>query len=92
MKALVSRDSHRPDRRYSGVYHNQGAMVTDADLDERSAITKDRTDNLGDDTVKDGVPAVGGAVSVDKDGNVFIGEGVIYADGVRGVLKSDGSK
>ena len=40
MKAQISRESHRPSKRYSGVYHIQGAMVTDADLDERSiAIT-----------------------------------------------------
>lgn len=87
MKALISRDSHRPRRRYSGVYHIQGAMITDADLDERSAITLDRTDHLGDDAIKDGVPAKGGAVVFnDADGTVSLREGVIYADGVRGLL------
>ena len=50
MKSLISRESYRPDKRYSGVYHIQGGMVTDADLDERSRITQDRTDNLGNDT------------------------------------------
>ena len=60
MKAQISRESHRPSKRYSGVYHIQGAMVTDADLDERSVITRERTDNLGDDTIRDGVPEIGG--------------------------------
>ena len=86
MKAQISRESHRPSLRYSGVYHNQGAMVTDADLDERSEIDRMRTDNLGNDTVRDGVPAVGGAVAIAADGAVSLREGIIYADGVRGVL------
>jgi hypothetical protein len=86
MKALISRDSHRPDQRYSGVYHNQGAMITDADLDERSGITRDRTDNLGNDAIRDGVPAVGGAVKIAANGAVSLVPGVIYADGVRGLL------
>ncbi len=86
MKAQISRESHRPSLRYSGVYHNQGAMVTDADLDERSEIDRTRTNNLGNDTVRDGVPAVGGAVAIAANGAVTLREGVIYADGVRGVL------
>src|SRR5690606_23065288 len=90
MKALISRDSHRPGKRYSGVYHIQGAMITDADLDERSAITRDRTDNLGNDSIRDGVPAEGGAVTIAANGTVSLGEGVIYADGVRGVLAAAG--
>jgi hypothetical protein len=86
MKAQISRDSHRPSLRYSGVYHNQGAMVTDADLDERSEIDRMRTDNLSNDAVRDGVPALGGAVAIAADGAVTLREGIIYADGVRGLL------
>ena len=86
MKAQISRESHRPSLRYSGVYHNQGAMVTDADLDERSEIDRARTNNLGNDTVRDGAPAVGGAVAIAGNGAVSLREGIIYADGVRGLL------
>lgn len=89
MKSLISRESHRPEKRYSGVYHVQGSMVTDADLDERSRITQDRTDNLGDDTIKDGVPSVGGAVAIGAGDTPSLQEGVIYADGVRGVLTAE---
>ena len=85
-EALISRDSHRPDQRYSGVYHIQGAMITDADLDERSAISRDAIDNLGRDAVAEGGPARGGAVRILEDGRPFLGEGVIYARGVRGDL------
>ena len=86
MKSLISRESYRPEKRYSGVYHVQGSMVTDADLDERSRITQDRTDNLGNDTIKDGVPNTGGAVAIGAGGALSLQEGVIYADGVRGIL------
>ena len=73
--------------------HIQGGMVTDADLDERSAIVRARTDHLGDDTIKDGVPAVGGAVGDRRaNGAVSLREGVIYADGVRGVLAAIGRR
>jgi len=85
MKGQISRDSHRPARRYSGVYHIQGGMITDADLDERSDIVKARTDALGNDAVLDGVPAEGGAVDL-SGATPALREGVIYADGVRGVL------
>jgi hypothetical protein len=86
MKSLISRESYRPQKRYSGIYHVQGSMVTDADLDERSRITQDRTDNMGKDAVQDGVPSVGGAVAIGAGNALSLKEGVIYADGVRGVL------
>lgn len=86
MKSLISRESYRPDARYSGMHHIQGGMVTDADLNECCVITRHRTDNLGDDTIKDGVPRVGGAVAIADDESLSLHEGVIYADGVRGVL------
>lgn len=89
MKSLISRESYRREKRFSGVYHIQGGMVTDADLDERSRITQDRTDNLGDDSIKDGVPQVGGAVAIAADDSLSLREGVIYADGVRGVLTAE---
>ena len=90
MKGQISRDSHRPDRRFSGVYHVQGAMVTDADLDECTDLTKGRTDALGNDAIRDGVPAIGGAVVI-SGSDVALGEGVVYADGVRGVLAAAGT-
>jgi Family of unknown function (DUF6519) len=85
MKGQISRASHRPDRRFSGVYHVQGGMVTDADLDERTDVVKGRTDALGNDAVRDGVPAAGGAVGI-SGSEIVLREGIIYADGVRGVL------
>ena len=65
-------------------------MVTDADLDECTDLAKGRTDALGNDAIRDGVPAIGGAVVI-SGSDVALGEGVVYADGVRGVLAAAGA-
>ena len=83
MKGNISRDNHRPDNRYSGVFQVQGGMVTDADLGEQAAISRDRVDALGHDTVCCGTPAEGGAVVI-SDNRPSLVEGVVYAEGVRG--------
>jgi hypothetical protein len=90
MKGQISRDSHRPAQRYSGVYHVQGGMITDADLDERTDIVKHRADALGDDAVRDGCPAIGGAIDV-SGATPTLREGDIYADGVRGEFRMPGA-
>ena len=41
MKTEISRNSHQPDNRYSGVYQQQGRMLTDADWNEMVDILKD---------------------------------------------------
>ena len=72
--------------RYSSVFHNEGQMVTATDLNDHGLAAAARVDALGDDTIKDGVPAVGGAVAIGTNGIPSLREGIIYADGVRGVL------
>ena len=89
MKGQISRDSFRPRQRYSGVFQTQGAMVTDADLSEKSRIAQDRTDKLGDDAIHDGVPETGGAVGITAGDLPELREGVVYADGVRGLLRAN---
>ncbi|WP_419813186.1 DUF6519 domain-containing protein [Bacterioplanoides sp.] len=42
MKTEVSRFSHQPDQAYSGVYQQQGRMITDADWNELVDILKSR--------------------------------------------------
>ena len=44
MKTQISRASDRPGRRYSGVYQQQGRMITDADWNELVEILKRRLD------------------------------------------------
>lgn len=86
MKANLSRDSHRPAARFSGVRHEQGGLVVDADLNEQAEIARARTDGLGVDAVAGGVPATGGAVHITASGMPALREGTVYAEGVRGLL------
>jgi hypothetical protein len=88
MKGNFSRDNHRPENRYSGVYQVQGGMVTDADLGEQAKIACSRADNLGHDTTGSGVPEEGGVISL-INGVAGLVEGVVYAEGVRGEVRAD---
>ncbi len=90
MKGNISRDSHRPEDRYSAVFQVQGGMVTDADLGEQARIARRRTDGLGRDAAGSGVPAEGGAVSLGGGGPQLV-EGVVYAEGVRGETRATGA-
>ena len=42
MKTQISRDSFNSDKRYSGVYLQQGRMITDADWNEETEISRRR--------------------------------------------------
>ncbi|MEM7239049.1 MAG: DUF6519 domain-containing protein, partial [Pseudomonadota bacterium] len=88
MKGNISRFSHRPEEHFSAVLQVQGGMVTDADLGEQAIIARSRTDGLGHDAVGGGVPVEGGAVEIDTDGLPALTEGVVYAEGVRGHVRS----
>jgi len=84
MKTQISRPSHRPEKRYSGVYQQQGRMITDADWNELVDILKERLDGALVDVVTAGSPRVRGA-SVEKSGPgspLVIHPGRLYADGI----------
>ena len=90
MKGQVSRISQDRTKRYSAVFQNQGAMVTDADLGEASFIARSRTDELGNEAVGGGAPADGGAVAVTFASPNYLAAlrpGLVYADGVRGTVR-----
>jgi len=81
MKTEISRNSHDPEKRYSGVYQQQGRMITDADWNELVDIVKARLNDALTDAIGSGVPENGGII---KDGELHWG--VAYADGVRAEL------
>lgn len=87
MKGNISRDSHRPGKRYSGVFQVQGGMVTDADLGEQARIARGRTDGLGHDVAGSGVPVDGGVVELEGPRLV---PGVVYAQGRCGEVQAAG--
>ena len=90
MKGNFSRDSYQSKDRYSGVFQVQGGMVTDADLGEQARIARGRTDELGHDTAGSGVPVENGAVTITGD-TPSLAEGVVYAEGLRGVTEATGA-
>ncbi|MFP5289122.1 MAG: DUF6519 domain-containing protein, partial [Thermoanaerobaculia bacterium] len=56
MKTQISRDSFNRDKRYSGVYLQQGRMITDADWNEETEISRQRLADALADAVTSGVP------------------------------------
>ena len=95
MKTQISRDSFQPGQRYSGLYLQQGRMITDADWNELTDIGKARLIDALRDVVSGanapagpiagGAPRVGGLrLFADPAGSdkVFIQPGELYAEGV----------
>lgn len=83
MKTQISRDGFRADRRYSGVYQQQGRLITDSDWNELVDIVKDRLDQALVDVVGSGSPKGRAAAIQISGGAPKIVPGVIYAGGVE---------
>jgi hypothetical protein len=56
MKTQISRDGFRPDQRYSGVYQQQGRMLTDRDWNEMVDVLRSRIDDGLADALGTGLP------------------------------------
>jgi hypothetical protein len=56
MKTQISRDGFRPEQRYSGVYQQQGRMLTDRDWNEMVDVLKTRIDDGLADALGTGLP------------------------------------
>ena len=91
MKTQISRDSHVPKKRYSGVYQQQGRMITDADWNELVDLLKQRLADALKDVIGSGVPngTERGLAIEDSSGAIKIRPGHVYVDGVKGELLSD---
>jgi hypothetical protein len=89
MKIQTSRDSHRAENRYSGVYQQQGRMITDADWNElMEIVTERRRESLGD-VVQSGIPRDGGVGISFVNGKLTIGAGHLYAGGTLARLPEE---
>lgn len=88
MKTQISRVSHRPGRHYSGVYQQQGRMITDADWNELVDLLKERLDRTLADLVGRGVPRDGGLAlqQAGSGGALSIGPGSLVAGGLHARL------
>src|SRR4030095_11254111 len=87
MKTQVSRDSFNSDKRYSGVYLQQGRMITDADWNEEAEIAKRRLDDALADAVTSGVPREHGMKIQAQAGQPLrLTRGRLYAEGVGALV------
>lgn len=101
MKTQISRHSHNPDQRYSGVYQQQGRMITDADWNELVDVIKERLERALGEVVGSGVPrtspAPGGGkpliagLRITDAGGLQIIPGAVYVHGLRGELIGAGN-
>ncbi|OIO71898.1 MAG: hypothetical protein AUJ57_06550 [Zetaproteobacteria bacterium CG1_02_53_45] len=84
MKAEISRNSHDPEKRYSGVYQQQGRMLTDADWNELVDILKARLNDALKDVIGSATPRQRKVdiLAADEPAGWTIGAGRIYVDGV----------
>lgn len=85
MKTQISRDSHQSQKRYSGVYQQQGRMITDADNNEFADITKEQLQAALEKAVATGVPAEKGLEIVD-DGGIKVRPGFAVVNGVQALV------
>ncbi len=84
MKTQISRRFHHPFRRYSGVYQQQGRLLSDADWNALTDIEKQRHAAALADTVASGAPREAGLELVMAEAGIAIRPGTIYVNGHDG--------
>jgi len=88
MKTEISRDSYQPEKRYSGVYQQQGRMLTDADWNELVEILKERLNDALKDVVGNGSPLHRNIVNNETD-PPKLQWGYLHVDGIQGLVRPD---
>ena len=86
MNLLPLEKDEKDKKKYSGVYQQQGRMLTDADWNELQDIVKQRQAQAFDKTVKSGVPRNGGILEIVEDEGKYtikeIKSGALFVDGI----------
>lgn len=83
MKTQISRNTFKPGQRYSGVYQQQGRMLTDADWNELMDVMKTRVDEAIRDAIGSGAPRDRGLAVLD---GFRLQPGHLYVDGIHAEL------
>ncbi len=94
MRGDFSRYTFDPKKRYSGVWMQQGRVQLDSDWNEQQAINRHRAEEECRDVVgRSGAPSAnpGFKITIDRDGNLCIGKGRYYVDGIL-CENGDGTK
>ena len=89
MKTEISRNSHDASKRYTGVYQQQGRMLTDADWNELTDIVKYRLYEVLQAIVGSGAPRKDGMRLVDDPAGPKLKTGYLYVDGIAGLVRPD---
>lgn len=93
MKTQRSRHTFDATNRYSGVFQQQGRMLTDADWNEASHLTKERLDDVLRDVIGSGTPRERGFIeeTIAPDGtrSYRLRWGYAYVDGIVGQVRPD---
>ncbi|ABI57089.1 DUF6519 domain-containing protein [Alkalilimnicola ehrlichii MLHE-1] len=89
MKTQTSQPSHRDHGQYSGVYLQQGRMITDADWNALGEIGQRRLVGALWDAIASGAPREGG-LRLSDDSGLRLHPGVLYVGGVPARLTGDG--
>lgn len=90
MKTQISRNSYQPGKGYSGVFQQMGRMITDADWNEQSQISRERLVQALQDVIGSGTPEQGGLVQLDHNtGRGKLQWGKVYVDGLMASVEPD---
>ncbi len=83
MKTQISRNTFKSGQRYSGVYQQQGRMLTDADWNELMDVMKTRVDEAIRDAIGSGAPRDRGLAVLDS---FRLQPGHLYVEGIHAEL------
>ncbi len=88
MKTQISRDSYQEEKQYSGIYQQQGRMLTDADWNEFVDIVNGRLNQLAQAVIGSGTPKDSGLKIATQGSDFKIQPGKISVNGVAAELIS----
>ena len=89
MKTEISRNGHSPEKRYSGVYQQQGRMITDHDWNAQTEIVNEQITNALCDIIGSGTPEKRPLKITVTGGDLFIVPGVMYIQGMMAQVLGD---
>ena len=87
MKTQISRWSDNPVKRISGIYQQQGRMISDADMNELMELLKRRVDAALGDVVGSGAPSDQTLGLIEAGPKIR--SRTVYVDGIRALLAGD---
>ncbi len=88
MKTQISRNSYQEEKQYSGIYQQQGRMLTDADWNEFVDIVNGRLNQLAQAVIGTGTPKDDGLKIASQGTNYKLQPGAVSINGEIAELRS----